>query len=77
MERVFEHRQRALSPDPPVLRGTAQKPDVFLQIRATAKAFYDVCPAKVEATMDKFADVVGRQYRLFDLWVRRMRSAQL
>ena len=66
MDRVFEHRQRALSPDHPVLRGTAQNPDVFFQIRETANAFYDACPAKVQATMDKFAEVVGRKYRLFD-----------
>jgi pyruvate-ferredoxin/flavodoxin oxidoreductase len=66
MDRVFEHRQRALSPDHPVLRGTAQNPDVFFQIRETANAFYDACPEKVQATMDKFAQVVGRSYRLFD-----------
>ena len=66
MERVFEHRQRALSPDHPVLRGTAQNPDVFFQIRETANAFYDSCPEKVQAAMDKFAELVGRKYRLFD-----------
>ena len=66
MDRVFEHRQRALSPDNPVLRGTAQNPDVFFQIRETANAYYDSCPDKVQATMDKFAQVVGRKYRLFD-----------
>ncbi len=66
MDRIFEHRQRALSPDHPVLRGTAQNPDVFFQIRETANAFYDVCPAKVQATMDKFAQLVGRRYHLFD-----------
>jgi pyruvate-ferredoxin/flavodoxin oxidoreductase len=66
MNRVFEHRQRALSPDHPVMRGTAQNPDVFFQMRETANAFYDVCPGKVQAAMDKFAEVVGRQYRLFD-----------
>jgi pyruvate-ferredoxin/flavodoxin oxidoreductase len=66
MDRVLEHKQRALSPDHPVLRGTAQNPDVFFQIRETANAFYDVCPEKVQAVMDKFAQVVGRKYRLFD-----------
>src|ERR1700728_3556250 len=66
MDRVIEHRQRALSPDHPVLRGTAQNPDVFFQIRETANPFYDAAPAKVQAVMDKFAEVVGRQYRLFD-----------
>src|SRR6516225_9488954 len=66
MDRVFEHRQRALSPDHPVLRGTAQNPDVFFQIRETANAYYDSCPEKVQAAMDKFTHVVGRQYRLFE-----------
>jgi len=66
MDRVFEHRGRALSPDHPVIRGTAQNPDVFFQIRETANAYYDSCPATVQAAMDKFAQVVGRQYRLFD-----------
>jgi pyruvate-ferredoxin/flavodoxin oxidoreductase len=66
MDRVFEHRQRALSPDHPVLRGTAQNPDVFFQIRETSNPLYDACPDKVQATMDKFAQVVGRPYKLFD-----------
>jgi pyruvate-ferredoxin/flavodoxin oxidoreductase len=66
MERVFEHRQRALSPDHPVLRGTAQNPDVFFQAREAANPFYAVCPEKVQATMDKFSEVVGRVYNLFD-----------
>ena len=66
MDRIIEHRQRALSPDHPVLRGTAQNPDVFFQIRESANAYYGVAPAKVQATMDKFAELVGRQYRLFD-----------
>jgi len=66
MDRVIEHRRRALSPDHPVLRGTAQNPDVFFQIRETANSYYDVAPAKVQAVMNKFAEVVGRQYKLFD-----------
>ncbi len=66
MDRVIEHRQRALSPDHPVLRGTAQNPDVFFQIRETANSYYDDAPAKVQAVMDKFAEVVGRRYKLFD-----------
>ncbi len=66
MDRVFEHRQRALSPDHPVLRGTAQNPDVFFQIRETSNPFYDACPDKVQATMARFAQLVGRSYRLFD-----------
>jgi pyruvate-ferredoxin/flavodoxin oxidoreductase len=66
MDRVIEHRQRALSPDHPVLRGTAQNPDVFFQMRETANAYYDICPSKVQATMNKFAEVVRRSYHLFD-----------
>ncbi len=66
MDRIIEHRQRALSPDHPVLRGTAQNPDVFFQIRESANSYYDVCAAKVQAAMNKFAEVVGRQYHLFD-----------
>jgi pyruvate-ferredoxin/flavodoxin oxidoreductase len=66
MDRVIEHRQRALSPDHPVLRGTAQNPDVFFQIRETANPYYDACPQKVQAVMNRFAEVTGRSYHLFD-----------
>ena len=65
-DRVIEHRQRALSPDHPVLRGTAQNPDVFFQIRETANPYYAACPQKVQAVMAKFAEMVGRSYHLFD-----------
>ena len=66
MDRLLEHRRRALSPDHPVLRGTAQNPDVFFQIRETANVFYDSCAEKVQTAMDQFRTVVGRDYRLFD-----------
>jgi pyruvate-ferredoxin/flavodoxin oxidoreductase len=66
MDRVFEHRQRALSPDHPVLRGTAQNPDVFFQSREAANPYYAACPEKVQAVMDRFAQLVGRAYHLFD-----------
>ena len=66
MDRVIEHRQRALSPEHPVLRGTAQNPDVFFQIRETINPFYAACPELTQKTMDKFAQVVGRSYHLFD-----------
>ena len=66
MDRILEHRQRALSPDHPVLRGTAQNPDVFFQMRERANLYYDACPEKVQSVMDKFAQVVGRYYHLFD-----------
>src|SRR5215470_3833611 len=66
MDRVLEHRARALSPDHPVLRGTAQNPDVFFQSREAANPYYAACPEKVQAVMDKFSKVVGRVYHLFD-----------
>ena len=66
MDRVVEHRQRALSPDHPVLRGTAQNPDVYFQAREACNPYYDACPEKVQAVMDKFFQVVGRQYHLFE-----------
>jgi pyruvate-ferredoxin/flavodoxin oxidoreductase len=63
---VAQHRARALSPDHPVLRGTAQNPDVFFQGRETVNAFYDKTPEIVQDTMDAFAEQVGREYHLFD-----------
>ncbi|MCK4558559.1 MAG: pyruvate:ferredoxin (flavodoxin) oxidoreductase [Calditrichia bacterium] len=63
---IFEHRKRALSPDKPVLRGTAQNPDVFFQARETVNPFYDACPGIVQEMMDKFAKITGRHYHLFD-----------
>ncbi len=65
-EHIAEHRARALSPEHPVLRGTAQNPDVYFQGRETVNPFYTKCPEIVQATMDKFAKVTGRQYNLFD-----------
>ena len=65
-ERVREHRARALSPDHPVIRGTAQNPDVYFQARETVNRFYEVCPGIVQRAMDDFAELTGRQYRLFD-----------
>ncbi len=60
------HRARALSPDHPVLRGTAQNPDVFFQAREAANPFYLACPSIVQGTMDRLRDVVGRAYHLVD-----------
>jgi len=62
---VRAHRARALSPEHPVLRGSAQNPDVYFQARETCNPFYAACPDIVQKTMDKFAAVVGRQYKLF------------
>jgi pyruvate-ferredoxin/flavodoxin oxidoreductase len=63
---VRQHRERALSPDRPVLRGTAQNPDVFFQARETCNPYYRACPAIVQDVMDRFAQRVGRKYHLFD-----------
>ena len=65
-ERVIEHRARALSPDHPVIRGTAQNPDVHFQARETVNPFYSACPAIVDRAMDRFAKLTGRRYGLFE-----------
>jgi pyruvate-ferredoxin/flavodoxin oxidoreductase len=63
---IRAHRARALTPDHPVLRGTAQNPDVYFQARETVNPLYAATPAIVQEMMDKFAQVTGRQYHLFD-----------
>ncbi|HEY5119398.1 MAG TPA: pyruvate:ferredoxin (flavodoxin) oxidoreductase, partial [Anaerolineales bacterium] len=63
---VRAHRSRALSPDHPVIRGTAQNPDVYFQGREIANPYYDACPGIVQQTMDQFAALTGRAYHLFD-----------
>jgi pyruvate-ferredoxin/flavodoxin oxidoreductase len=63
---IRAHRQRALTPDRPVLRGTAQNPDTFFQAREACNPFYTACPALVRETMQRFAGITGRSYRLFD-----------
>jgi pyruvate-ferredoxin/flavodoxin oxidoreductase len=63
---VAGHRARAMSPEHPILRGTAQNPDVFFQAREACNKFYNAAPALVQAAMDKFAKQVGRAYHLFD-----------
>ena len=65
-DRIREHRARGLSPDRPMIRGTAQNPDVYFQARETANPFYAATPGIVQKAMDKFAGLVGRQYHLFD-----------
>jgi pyruvate-ferredoxin/flavodoxin oxidoreductase len=65
-ELVQAHRGRALSPDHPVMRGSAQNPDVYFQGRETVNPFYAACPGIVQKAMDKFASLTGRQYRLFE-----------
>ncbi len=63
---VLAHRARALSPDHPVLRGTAQNPDVYFQARETVNPFYNACPDITQRAMDKFAALTGRSYQLFE-----------
>ena len=63
---VRAHRRRALSPDHPVIRGTAQNPDVYFQARETVNPYYLACPAIVQNAMDRLAKLTGRPYRLFD-----------
>jgi pyruvate-ferredoxin/flavodoxin oxidoreductase len=63
---VREHRARALTPDRPVMRGTAQNPDVFFQSRERANTFYLKTPSIVETAMERFAALTGRSYKLFE-----------
>ncbi len=65
-ELVEQFRSRALTPDHPLIRGTAQNPDTFFQAREACNGFYDACPQIVQQTMDQFAKLTGRQYHLFD-----------
>jgi pyruvate-ferredoxin/flavodoxin oxidoreductase len=65
-EAIDAHRQRALTPDHPVIRGTAQNPDTFFQAREACNPFYAACPAIVEEEMARFAELTGRRYRLFE-----------
>jgi len=63
---VRAHRARALNPDNPFIRGTAQNPDVYFQAREACNPYYLAAPTIVQNAMDKFAALVGRQYHLFD-----------
>lgn len=65
-ELIRAHRARGLSPERPVLRGSAQNPDVYFQMREAANPYYLAVPAIAQEMMDKFAEVSGRRYRLFD-----------
>ncbi|AJF05486.1 pyruvate:ferredoxin (flavodoxin) oxidoreductase [Geoalkalibacter subterraneus] len=65
-ELVRAHRARSMSPDHPVLRGTAQNPDVYFQGRETVNKYYEAFPGILQKQMDKFADITGRQYKLVE-----------
>ncbi|NMM24865.1 MAG: pyruvate:ferredoxin (flavodoxin) oxidoreductase [Phycicoccus sp.] len=63
---VLAHRERGLTPQRPVLRGSAQNPDVFFQSREAANPFYDAVPAAVQDAMDRLAERTGRAYKLVE-----------
>ncbi len=63
---ITSHRERAMTPDKPQLRGTAQNPDCFFQAREASSPFYAACPEAVIKAMDTFAGLTGRQYNLYE-----------
>ncbi len=65
-ELVYEHRARGLNPDNPFIRGTAQNPDIYFQARETVNPFYTQTPQILQDTFAQFAELTGRQYRVFD-----------
>jgi pyruvate-ferredoxin/flavodoxin oxidoreductase len=65
-ELIFAHRRRALSPEHPFVRGTAQNPDTDFQGRETVNPYYAACPNIVQQAMDQFAQITGRQYKLYE-----------
>jgi pyruvate-ferredoxin/flavodoxin oxidoreductase len=67
-ELIIAHRSRALTPDHPVLRGTAQNPDVFFQSREGANPYYDACPGIVQQVMDEFGQQTGRYYKVYEYY---------
>ena len=69
-ELVAAHRARSLRPEHPVVRGTTQNPDAFFQTREACTPYYQACPGIVQEEMDKFAQLTGRQYRLFEYFGR-------
>ena len=67
-EYIFAHRKRALNPDHPFIRGTAQNPDVYFQGRETVNLFYDNTPGIVNDVMREFEKMTSRKYELFDYY---------
>ncbi|MES9882185.1 MAG: pyruvate:ferredoxin (flavodoxin) oxidoreductase [Sedimenticola sp.] len=65
---IRDHRNRSMSPDRPVIRGTSQNPDVYFQGRETVNIYYQKTSGIVQAAMDRFAELTGRQYHLFDYY---------
>ncbi|MBW6477212.1 MAG: pyruvate:ferredoxin (flavodoxin) oxidoreductase [Chromatiales bacterium] len=67
-ELVSAHRRRAMNPEHPVLRGTSQNPDVYFQARESVNPLYQAMPGIVQTCMDRFAELSGRQYHLYDYY---------
>ncbi|HHP7231533.1 MAG TPA: pyruvate:ferredoxin (flavodoxin) oxidoreductase [Xenococcaceae cyanobacterium] len=67
-EAIIAHRDRALTPDRPVIRGTAQNPDIYFQARETVNPYYQACPEITQTVMDEFTELTGRQYQLFEYY---------
>ncbi len=65
-ELINDHRNRALNPNNPIIRGTSQGPDVFFQSREASNSYYEACPQIVQDQMDMFGKLTRRHYRLFD-----------
>ncbi len=65
---IIEHRKRALNPEEPFMRGTAQNPDVYFQGREASNRYYNAVPEIVKEYLDKFATLTGRKYKLFDYY---------
>ncbi|MEH2076788.1 MAG: pyruvate:ferredoxin (flavodoxin) oxidoreductase [Nostoc sp.] len=65
---ILAHRRRALTPDRPVLRGTAQNPDVYFQGRESANSYYNACPEIVQRIMDEFGECTGRHYKIYEYY---------
>jgi len=67
-EMILDHRSRGLNPDKPFIRGTSQNPDVFFQARESVNPYYQKAPEIVQKNMEKFAELTGREYNLFDYY---------
>ena len=65
-DKIRQHRERALNPEKPHLRGTAQNPDIYFQVNEAANKFYEVVPQIVAEEMEKVSKLTGRSYHLFD-----------
>ena len=66
IDNITAHRKRALTPDNPTIKGTAQNPDVYFTGRETVNKYYDACPGIVQKLMDRYAKTVGREYKLYE-----------